>query len=142
MERLIKLLTYTLIISGTIITLCPAGLCEEPTMQQLTTPQNVSYDDCTKDYNMPAEKLYYLTLASISANRFEIKEMQSKTGYILFKAGGKEYLASVVYYGLNKSMLKITPVNNNYYFAPGIVSNIFKYIDINVDTKVEQIPKT
>ncbi len=141
MERLKKLLKYSLIISGLVV-ICPAGLCEEPTMQQLTTPQDISYDDCTKDYYMPSEKLYYLTLASISANRFEIKEMQSKTGYIIFKAGGKEYLASVVYYGLNKSMLKITPVNNNYYFAPGIVSNIFKYIDINVDAKVEQIPKT
>ena len=82
-----------------------------------------------------------MTLASITANRFEIKEMQSKTGYILFKAANKEFLATVVYFGLNKSMLKITPTNNNYYFAPGIVTNIFKYIDINANSSIESIMK-
>lgn len=113
---------------------------EELPPMQLTTPKTVSYDDCTKTYYISAEKLFYLTLASISANRFEIKEMQSKTGYILFKAANKEFLASVVYFGLNKSMLKITPTNNNYYFAPGIVYNIFKYIDLNFEKPVEEIP--
>ncbi len=141
MERVKKLFLF--ILAAVCISLIQTiALCDEPTMQQLTTPQNVSYDNCVRNYNLPAEKLYYLTLASISANRFEIKEMQSKTGYILFKAAGKEYLATIVYYGLNKSMLKITPASNNYYFAPGIVSNIFKYIDMNTDVKIEQIPKS
>lgn len=116
--------------------------CEEMTPAQLTMPQTVSFDNCTKTYYISAEKLFYLTLASISANRFEIKEMQSKAGYILFKAANKEFLASVVYYGLNKSMLKIVPVNNNYYFAPGIIYNIFKYIDLNYDKPVETIQKS
>lgn len=117
------------------------ALSDELPLADLTSPQTVSYDNCTKTYYISAEKLFYLTLASISANRFEIKEMQSKTGYILFKAANKEFLASVVYFGLNKSMIKITPTNNNYYFAPGIVYNIFKYIDLNQDQPVEEVPK-
>lgn len=118
-----------------------AVMAELPT-EQLTTPQNISFADCTKTYNISGEKLFYLTLESITANRFEIKEMQTKTGYILFRAAGKEFLATVAYYGLNKSLLKITPTNNSYYFAPGIVSNIFKYIDLNLDDTPVNIPKS
>ena len=135
-----KILLITAVVLCAVFLGHPAK-CEEIPESQLTIPQTVSYDNCTKTYYIPSEKLFYLTLASISANRFEIKEMQSKTGYILFKAAGKEFLATVVYYGLNKSMLKITPTNNNYYFAPGIVLNIFKYIDLNLESPVESIPK-
>ncbi len=142
MERITKkALSLITILLCLIIIQAPAK-SEEMSVAQMTIPQTVSYDDCTKSYNISAEKLLYLTLASISANRFEIREMQSKTGYILFKAANKEFLATVVYYGLNKSMLKITPVNNNYYFAPGIVFNIFKYIDLNYEKPIESIPKT
>ena len=77
-----------------------------------------------------------MALASINANRFTIDEMQSKTGYILFTAVNKQYLASVVKVDANKSMLRITPTNNNYFFAPGIVLNVFRYIDLNGATPV------
>lgn len=141
MERINKKIFSVITIVLCLLIFGIRANCEELSPIQLTTPQTVSYDNCTKTYYVSAEKLFYLTLASLSANRFEIKEMQSKTGYILFKAANKEFLASVVYFGLNKSMLKITPTNNNYYFAPGIVYNIFKYIDLNLDKPVEEIPK-
>ena len=131
------------LIFGFMLVICSVGtvMAELPT-EQLTTPQNISFADCTKTYNISGEKLFYLTLESITANRFEIKEMQTKTGYILFRAAGKEFLATVAYYGLNKSLLKITPTNNSYYFAPGIVSNIFKYIDLNLDDSPLTVPKS
>lgn len=113
----------------------------QPTISTLITPQNVSFENCTKEYAMNQEKLYYLAISAINANRFEVVELQSKTGYILFKAVNKEFLATVVKLGVNKSMLKITPTNNNYYFALGIVSNIFKYIDLNVSENITQIKK-
>ena len=69
-------------------------------------------------------------------------ELQSKTGYILFKAAGKEFLASIVKLGTQKSMLKITPTDGNYYFAPGIVSNTFKYIDLNISAPLTQVKPT
>ncbi len=137
-KRIILILLITLCFTGGQL----AADCDEMTMLQLTTPQSVSYDDCTKDYNISAEKLFYLTLASISANKFDVKEMQSKTGYILFRAANRDFLATVVYYSLSKSMLKITPANNNYYFPPGIVTNIFKYIDLNMEKPIEPIKKS
>lgn len=148
MERILKTLKYLLIITG----LCTYANCEElytapqayyntysPSVTSLVTPQNVAFADCTKEYSINQEKLYYLTLASVNANKFTIEELQSKTGYILFKAANKEFLAAVVKLGVNKSMLKITPTNNNYYFAPGIVSNIFKYIDLNKDENITPV---
>ena len=139
MERTIKILIFLIFLSGAI---CTKALAADYTMQQLTTPTNVAFADCTKTYNIPAEKLYYLTIDSIIANRFEIKELQSKMGYALFKVNDKEFLATVAYYGDNKSILKITPVNSNYYFAPGIVSNIFKYIDLNYNEPIKEIQKS
>lgn len=148
MERIKKYLKFLLI----IISLSGIGVCDEiystqpanvysSGMSTLTTPQNVEFSSCTKEYALNQEKLYYLTIAAINANRFEVQELQSKTGYILFVAVNKEFLATIVKIGVNKSMLKITPTNNNYYFAPGIVLNIFKYIDLNLNENVNTIKK-
>ena len=96
-----------------------AGVCEEPepSLSTLITPQNVAFEDCTRTFNMNSDRLFYLTLAAVNANRFEIKEIQSKTGYVLFSAVGKEFLASIVSIDKYRSMLKITPANNNYFFV-------------------------
>lgn len=139
MERIKKV--FLIVLTMFLMTSIPVK-AEEPSAQSLTTPTNVAFNDCTRTYNVSAEKLYYLTLNSITANRFETKELQSKMGYVLFKAAGKEFLATIAYYSPDKSIIKITPVNNNYYFAPGIVLNIFKYIDLYVDESVNQIKKT
>ena len=109
MERTVKFLLAGLLLFGSIGSSIAA---EDYTMRQLTTATNVSFADCTKTYNIPAEHLYYLTIASITANRFEIKELQSKMGYALFKVNDKDFLATVAYYGDNKRLLKITPVNS------------------------------
>lgn len=150
MERILKNIKYLLLFG--CISILPASVngeeiyspqpqIFEPSISTLVTPQNMAFDDCTNEYNMNQEKLYYLTIAAINENRFEIEELQSKTGYILFKAVNKEFLATVVKLGVNKSMLKITPTNNNYYFAPGIVLNIFKYIDLNLNENITPIKK-
>ena len=138
MERTIKIL-FTIFIF--ILGFSSPSISQEMTNQELTTPTNVEFKNCTKTYNISSEKLYYLTLDSISANRFEIKEIQSKMGYAVFKAANREFLATVAYYSPTKSILKITPVNGNYYFAPGIVLNIFKFIDINKDEEIKNIEK-
>lgn len=149
MERIISYFKYLILFTGLLVLASP-GQCEEtympsavyePNISTLVTPQNVSFDSCTKEYSMNQEKLYYLTIAAINANRFEVEELQSKTGYILFKAVNKEFLATIVKLGVNKSMLKITPTNNNYYFAPGIVLNIFKYVDLNLNEEITPIKK-
>lgn len=108
-------------------------------MSTLVTPQEVSFDACTKTFNMTPDKLFYLAMASANANRFKIDEIQSKTGYILFTAVNKQFLASVVKKDGLHSQLKITPTNNVYYFPPGIVLNFFRYIEFNASSPVTSV---
>ena len=98
-----------------------------------TTYQNISYQDCTKMYNTNKENLFYLSIGSINANKFTIEEIQTNNGYIIFSAGKNKYVATVAKIDKDNSILKITPCNNLYYFQPGIISNIYKYIDLNKD---------
>lgn len=135
MERIKKILIVVICIIGFAL----GATAEESTLSALITPQNVEFGECTKQYNLAPEKLYYLTVGAINANRFEVEELQAKTGYILFKAVGKEFLASIVKLGTQKSMLKITPTDGSYYFAPGIITNTFKYIDINTSAPLTQV---
>lgn len=139
MERTIKLLFATLL----VLMLGASNVWAEESMSLSTmvTPQNVDYNLCTRNYILTPEKLFYMAIASINANRFTIDEIQSKTGYILFTAVGRQYLASVVKVDSSKSMLRITPTSNNYFFAPGIVLNVFRYIDLNGATPVYNLMK-
>ena len=128
------------VILALFLTFLPA-FAEEMPMSTLVTPTNVEFKLCTRNYILPEEKLFYMAIASARANNFEVNEIQSKTGYILFTAAGKQYLASVINVDEKNSMLKITPVNNNYFFAPGIVLNFFRYIDLNGATPIVDLPK-
>ncbi len=110
-------------------------------LSNLITPQNVNFNICTRTYILPQDKLFYMAIASANANNFVVEEMQSKTGYILFTAVNKQYLASVVKVDKTHSMLKITPTNNNYFFPPGVVLNFFKYIDMYGATPLVTVPK-
>lgn len=112
----------------------------QPTLSTLVSVQNVSFEQCTKIFNIEKENLFYLTISAINANRFNISEIQSKTGYILFNAVGKEFLAHIVKVDSKNSILRITPVNNIYYFQPGIILNIFRYIELNSTEKPINLP--
>lgn len=102
-------------------------------------PQSVDFAICNKNFRLNKEKLFYLTLASINANRFTILEIQSNSGYILFSVKQKKFLASIVELNSQNSMLKITPCDNVYYFPVAIVQNMFKYIELNFAFGVEQL---
>lgn len=137
MERKLVILLLMLILCVSFV-----KADEQPSMAALVTPQNVDFKLCTRTYVMPAEKLFYMAIASAKENKFTVDEIQSKTGYILFTAAGKQYLASVVKVDDTKTMLKITPTNNNYFFAPGIVLNFFRYIDLNGATPLAELTKS
>lgn len=130
MERTIKLLVLLFLVFGTFLPV------KADDSAYLVTPQNVEFKLCTRTYIITPEKLFYMAIASTKENRFTVDEIQSKTGYILFTAAGKQYLASVLKVDDTHSMIKITPVNNNYFFAPGIVLNFFRYIDLNGATPI------
>lgn len=142
-------LLYLLII-GLFLGLSNGGFAEAATTKKVATPTlnttlpstqslEVAVESCNKIFKADAQKLFFLTLSSLNANRFTIDEIQSKTGYILFSAGQRQFLASVIKINTQTAMLKITPCNNNYYFPIGIVQNVFKYIELNILTPVEKL---
>lgn len=102
-------------------------------------PQPIDFGVCNKFFKLDSQKLFYLTLAGINANRFEINEIQSKSGYVIFSVSKRQFLASVINIDYKNSMLKITPCNNIYYFPIGIVQNMFKYIELNISTPIEKL---
>ena len=135
MERIIK---FLFVLAGVFVLSCaPSFAVEQMNLSTLITAQNVKYETCTKVFNTDNVSLFHLTVAAINANRFTIDEIQSKSGYVLFTAVNKQFLATVVNVNTNQGMLKITPVDNNYFFQPGIVLNVFKYIELNLNKKPE-----
>ena len=132
-----------LVIFGLMLLLAaiPAFAEENPAAQlaeiELVTPQNIDFSKCVQTFNFPVEKLFYMSILAINANNFQIEELQSKTGYILFRAVNKNFLMSVVKIDADHSMLKITPADNVYFFPYGIVHNIYKYIELNADEQLQ-----
>lgn len=100
----------------------------------ITQPQNISFENCTKMFAIDKEKLFYLTLGAVSANKFTVDEIQTENGYIIFSVAKNKYLATIAGIDAQNSILKITPCNDIYFFPPGVLINMFKYIDINANT--------
>lgn len=125
MERIIKLLLVAILLSA------PFACAETPQQYTLGAPQTLTLPQCIKTFNVGYEKLILLTEAAISDNNFNIVEMQTRGGYIVFSVGNYKFLATVMTFGANKAILKITPCNNNYTFPPAVIRNIFRYIETN-----------
>ena len=63
----------------------------------------------SKNFSMSQDNLFMLTLSSIQKLNYKIVEMQSTSGYILFKTPmGDEYLIMVSNNGNNTANIKIT----------------------------------
>ncbi len=134
MERIIVLFLFI------ILSVCSVNAQNlEIDLSTLVTAQNVKYQDCNKIFNIDNVTLFHLTIAAINANRFTIDEIQSKSGYILFTAVNKQFLATVLNVNTKQGLLRITPADGNYYFQPGIISNIYKYIEINKNEKLQNL---
>ena len=103
----------------------------------ITQPQNISFENCTKMFTVNKENLFYLTLGAVTANRFAIEEIQTSNGYIIFTAANNKYLATIAGIDTNNSILKITPCNDIYYFPPGVILGMFKYVGMNINTEIK-----
>lgn len=134
---IIIMIGLLMVVSGAL----PAAAETVMTVQSLVTPQNVDFEYCNKIFNVNSERLFYLTIASINANKFRIDEIQTKSGYILFTAVNKQFLANISELDSKRSLLKVTPANNIYYFPLGIVVNLFKYIELNTDLQTLELKK-
>ena len=127
MERIIKVV-FILFLSFGI----PSGfVMAAEQVQPNKIPQAEFETHCVKTFPIGYEKLYYLTLAAINEYNYQIKELQTKGGYIVFVANSKKILGTVVYVSSNKSMLKLTPYNSDDSFSIYIPKNIFHYIEEN-----------
>ena len=103
----------------------------------ITQPQNVVFENCTKMFPVNKEKLFYLTLGAVTANKFSIDEIQTQNGYIIFSAVNNKYLATIAGIDSDNSILKITPCNEIYFFQPGILLGMYKYIELNLNTEIK-----
>lgn len=111
----------------------------EKTQEKPNTTTYTNYRDCIKLYKLPYDKLFFLALSSIEANKFEIVEMQSRGGYIIFKAENKEFLITVLQKDKLYSFMKISPCDNNYYFSPNIPEKIFNQIALLFNAELKEI---
>lgn len=101
--------------------------------------QNVKradYSLCCDTFSVSADKLFYLTLASLSKMNFNVKEVQSKTGTILFSALSKEFMVTIAGSGSGISFMKILPTDSNYSFSPSFASDIFNTVRASVSSGI------
>lgn len=105
---------------------------ERQVVNSLTIPVDIESDACVKIFQLKADDLFELTLAALEANNFAIDEIQSRGGYITFNAANRDFLVVVSEIDNKNSILKITPANGVYHFAPGIIYKVFEYITLKI----------
>ena len=137
LRALVLLLTSLTIAVSCYADTTAQGGAQPAAAPPVTVPQNIKFEDCSKMFAVNKDKLFYLTLGSITANKFTVEEIQTENGYIIFTAAKNQYLATIGMIDSSNAILKITPCNNIYYFQPGIIINIFKYIDLNLNTDIK-----
>lgn len=89
----------------------------------------IAFSACQKEFIKQSEPFFYIVLSSLAKNNYKIEEIQSKNGLIIFKVSNKEFLANITKVDFKTTLLKITPVDNNYGFSYSIIENIFNTID-------------
>lgn len=98
-----------------------------------------NYKDCIRLYKLPYGKLFFIALSAVNANNYEILEMQSRNGYIIFKAEGREFLLDILSKNKSYTYLKLTPCDNNYFFNPQIPFKIFHYTDLQFNADIKEL---
>lgn len=102
-----------------------------PVAPQSSQIARTSVNQCSDTISMNSEQLFYLTLATLNKMNFKIKEVQSKTGTVLFQAYSREFLVTIADKDANSTFIKILPADSNYAFSPAIVQNIFGFLKAN-----------
>ena len=132
----VLLLTFFLSLNAVLAEPTDIGV-QSQVAPPITQPQNVAFEACSKMFAVNKEKLFYLVLGAITANKFSVDEIQTQNGYIIFSAANNKYLATVAGIDADNSILKITPCNNTYFFPPGILLGMYKYIELNLNTEIK-----
>lgn len=99
--------------------------------QQIT---RAAVSECCDTISANPEQLFYLTLAALNKMNYKIKEVQSKTGTVLFQVASREFLITIANQDSNNTFIKILPTDSNYAFSPILVQNIFSFLKANSNT--------
>ncbi|MBR5304532.1 MAG: hypothetical protein IKU37_06870 [Candidatus Gastranaerophilales bacterium] len=99
------------------------------------------FEDSFKIYSQDADTIFMSALSAISSsNQYEIAEMQTKNGYILFLHGSRYYLLTVTRRYQNQSEVKIMPQNSDFSQGSGVAREVFALINAKLLTQpMEQI---
>ena len=74
-----------------------------------------------------------------SNNKFNISEIQTKNGYILFALGSKYYLLTVTRRYKNQSEVKILPQNSDYSQGSTVATTIFNALNEEIKKPMELV---
>ena len=96
-------------------------------------------DECYKIYPIDADSLFMSSLNVLSNNKFDISEVQSKNGNILFFKGDKYYLLTVTKRYKNQSEIKILPQNSDYSQGSSVATAIFNLLNEEIKKPMELI---
>lgn len=88
-------------------------------------------DDSSKNFGVSADNMYLTSLSVLNSLNYEIIEMQSKSGYILFRTGAKDYIMTVTALSPVTSNIKILPANSVYSTGTAVQKTIFEQLELN-----------
>ena len=89
-------------------------------------------DTCFRYYTQDTDNVFLSAISVLGSNtKYEISEIQSVNGYIVFKYNKKNYLL-VVTKKYRKTEVKILPQNSDYTQVGLLSSEIFKLLDNEV----------
>lgn len=99
------------------------------------------FEDSFKIYSKDADTLFMTTLSALNASKqFEVVEMQTKNGYILFLYGSKYYLLTLTKRYQNQTEIKILPQNSDYSQGSDVAKAVFNLVDLQLKNQpMEQI---
>lgn len=98
---------------------------------QISSVQKTSINQCTETVQVNSEQLFYLTLTALNKMNYQIKEVQSKTGTVLFQAAQKEFMVTIADIDKNNTFIKILPTDSDYEFSPALIQNVFYFVKAN-----------
>lgn len=136
MKKILVLFTLLLTFSGSAFAdadtmVIASGMPITPQPVTSLQPSKTTISQCFDTISMNSEQLFYLAMTALNNMNFKIKEVQSKTGSILFQAYSREFLITIADKGANQTFVKILPTDSNYSFSPIMLQNIFGFLKAN-----------
>ena len=102
------------------------------TFAHINPSYSASYlEESTKNFGVSADNIYLTSLSVLNSLNYEILETQSKSGYILFRTGAKDYIMTVTALSPVTSNIKILPANSLFTTGTVVQKTIFDELEVN-----------